>query len=132
MHYLRSMQIRPGLRTARASRPQKREKVAVPLVERAVTSAVVGASIGTVGGEMIGGAASVAGIGYAGYRIGQNFGTIGGVVGGIAGAGAAFFVESKVPIGKTVGAATGFVVGGLTGGALGAGLGLVNKLGAAF
>lgn len=92
----------------------------------------MGASLGTVGGEMIGGAASVAGIGYVGYRLGSNFGPIGSVAGAAIGAGGALLLERKIPLGQTAGAAAGFLVGGIAGGAVGAGIGLFNKVASAF
>lgn len=132
MPYPGSMQIRQNRNHRLSQRPQSRKKVTPPITERAVTSAVVGASIGTVGGEKLGGAVAVTGAGYLGYRIGSQFGTIGAVAGAAVGAGAVFFEERKIGIGRTAGAAAGFLAGGLTGGALGAGMGLISKVGDLF
>ena len=101
---------------------QQRDEVRVPFKEHAVTSSIVGASLGTMMGEKIGELGVIGGVSYLGYAIGSSFGQaeIGGIVGGIAGAGVGYVAESKLPIGKTVGGAAGFISGGLIGGITGA------------
>lgn len=111
-------------------KPQSQEKVQVPFKERAVTSAIVGASLGTMAGEQVGEIGFVGGAAYLGYTVGGMFGRpeIGRLVGAAAGAGAGFLVENKLNIGKTVGGAAGFISGGIIGGATGSVIGGVSAL----
>lgn len=101
--------------------PEQKDEVRVPFKERAVTSSIVGASLGTMVGEKFGELGVIGGASYLGYAIGSNFGQaeLGGVIGVVAGAGVGYVAESKIPIGKTLGGATGFISGGLIGGITG-------------
>jgi hypothetical protein len=96
----------------------------VSFKETALKSTVVGASLGTVFGEKLGGAAFVASGGYLGWKAGQSLaGEAGGLLGAALGAGAAYFTESKVPVGQTLGSVGGFLTGGILGGVTGLAIG---------
>jgi hypothetical protein len=96
----------------------KEEEVRPPFKERVVTHAIVGASLGAIAGERIGGITSVGAMSYVGMTIGEisGYGDVGAIVGGVVGAGAGYFLESKFPVGKTLGGAAGFISGGIVGG----------------
>lgn len=100
---------------------QSTEKVSVPFKERAVTAAIVGASLGTMAGEKLGEIGFIGGSAYVGYALGGLVGRpdIGRVVGGVIGAGVGYLVENKLNIGKTIGGAAGFISGGVVGGVTG-------------
>lgn len=106
---------------AQRSKPKQNEEVPIPFKERAVASAIVGASLGTMAGEKLGEFGFIGGTAYAGYVVGGLFGNpeIGKIVGGIAGAGIGYLMEDKLNIGKTIGGAAGFISGGIIGGITG-------------
>lgn len=118
---IRSTLSNPAAFRAPRVAPQKSEEVSVPFKERAVTAAIVGASLGTMAGERLGEVSFIGGAAYAGYALGKMIGKpeIGRIVGAVVGAGAGYLAESKLNIGKTVGGAAGFVSGGIVGGVAG-------------
>lgn len=131
MSYSQGMLIGPGSQTLRPktkARPQQQAEVRPPVLESTVTSAVVGASLGTVTGEMVGSTAAVLGVGYAGFRLGSSFGPVGALAGAAVGGAGTYFLEKKVPIGRYTGAAVGFLTGGIIGGVTGAALGVAGKV----
>ncbi len=127
MPYVLAMQIRtslPFMAPSRKLAPKvQAEKPSFP--ETALRSTIIGASLGTVAGEVIGKGALIGSAGYLGWRLGQNFGgnAAAGAVGAIAGGVSALFLERKVPIGGTLGSAAGFLTGGVIGGVTGCAVG---------
>lgn len=95
-----------------ASEPQ--DRVVPPFKESAITSTIIGASVGTMVGEQVGQIGFVGATGYAGYMLGAALGN--GPVGTAVGATAGYLLEKRLPIGKTLGGAAGFVSGGIVGG----------------
>lgn len=120
----------PNRRAAKNPAPASKGEVKIPFKERAVTHAIVGASLGTMAGERLGEISFVGAASYAGYAIGTATGNseLGGLIGGVAGAGAGYFVERKVGIGKTVGGSVGFLSGGIVGGISGTVVGGIAAL----
>ena len=110
---------------------QSQDKVDISIKEKAVTSAILSASVGSIIGEKAGQAAFAGGAGYAGYQIGQSFGgPLAGIAGAAIGVGAAALFELKVkPVSGSIGAAAGFVTGGIVGGVAGAAIGGIGRLG---
>lgn len=125
---------RASLNTAKPERDhglESKDKVEISIKEKAVTSAILSASVGSILGEKIGQAAFAGGVGYAGYQLGQSFGgPIAGIAGAAVGVGAAALFEFKVkPVSGSIGAAAGFVSGGIVGGIAGAAIGGLSRLG---
>jgi hypothetical protein len=128
------MLIRPSLpltaKLANTQTPRPKNDAPPTFKETALAKTIVGASVGCVIGERVGGVGLVGGAGYLGWKVGQGLGgTVGGAIGAAVGAGATLLVETKVfPVGRTAGAIGGFLAGGIVGGVAGCAIGGVQAI----